>query len=659
MKTRENSMKWKNFILLSGLVMGGWTIAPSSGARAQDVSTANAPVTTRVSLLKNGDYEGDFQPVGKAVSTKSQLEGQVAQGWKDDSSWGEIAITYGRDAQRSQSGQAAQRIDVHSIKAGALQFVQDISLKAGRIYRASAYLRTAAPAKARIEIRQAGAPYQVFGGETFQLVPEWRRYEVYAKVTEDTNGFFLLGSTEAATYWIDNAVFEDVTDATGKAGKPGNQLNNASFEAGLANGWSGTVGGFDDNVAWAQSQHLDLRPEIDATTAAEGDKSVVASLHPWTIFSLRSPLTPAAFGSPFTASVALKSDRPQEVDVTLLIEGTQSEKKVQISTEWTRYSVSGSVNAGTQARFVVRAVARDIKTPVKVWMDAAMLENTEAASLAYQATFPVELGLSVPRPGSIVFDGEAAPVNVQATGANGKPLPAGARLKWSVENLTGVRSSRPLLPLPVKSLSVPADDKAPRGVFKVHAQVVDAGGKPLSAPVEQIFARLPRPRTLTAQQQADSYFGVHIPLRPEYFKLARAVGATWLRVHDSAYSTQWPIVEPQPGQWNWTEAGIKSAREAGFQVLGMLDGAPRWASNNPSAPYGYFAGYNLPNAPGALEKWQEYVGKTVAHYKPWISHWEMWNEPYMNAPRDSFFPGGTPELYADLMRPGVGCSASG
>jgi hypothetical protein len=425
-------------------------------------------------------------------------------------------------------------------------------------------------------------PYQVFGGETFQLVPEWRRYEVYAKVTEDTNGFFLLGSTEAATYWIDGAMLEDVTDATGKAGKPGNQLNNASFEAGLANGWSGTVGGFDDNVAWAQSQHLDLRPEVDATTAAEGGKSVVASLHPWTIFSLRSPLTPAAFGSPFTASVALKSDRPQEVDVTLLIEGTQSEKKVQIGTEWTRYSVSGSMVTGTQARLVVRAVARDIKTPVKVWMDAAMLENTEAASPAYQATFPVELGLSVPRPGSIVFDSEVAPVDVQAAGANGKPLPAGARLEWSVENLAGVRSSRPLLPLPIKSLSVPADAKAPRGLFKVHTQVVDSNGKPLSAPVEQIFARLPRPRTLTAQQRLNSYFGVHIPLRPEYFKLARAVGATGCGCMILLIPRSGPIVEPQPGQWNWTETGIKSAREAGFQVLGMLDGAPRWASKIPA-----------------------------------------------------------------------------
>jgi hypothetical protein len=155
-------MNWKFVAPLASLVMAAWASAPSRAALAQNISIADTAVQKTDSLLRNGDFEGEFAPAGKAVSDKSQLGGQVAEGWKDDSGWGEVAITYSRDAQRSQSGQAAQRIEVHSIKAGGLQFVQDVPLKAGRIYRASAYLRTAAPAKARIEIRQAGAPLSGF-----------------------------------------------------------------------------------------------------------------------------------------------------------------------------------------------------------------------------------------------------------------------------------------------------------------------------------------------------------------------------------------------------------------------------------------------------------------------------------------------------------------
>jgi hypothetical protein len=84
-------------------------------------------------------------------------------------------------------------------------------------------------------------------------------------------------------------------------------------------------------------------------------------------------------------------------------------------------------------------------------------------------------------------------------------------------------------------------------------------------------------------------------------------------------------------------------------VLGLLAGAPPRVTLKPQAEGGYFLSWNVPDAPGGLDQWAQYVQETVKHYQPWISHWEIWNEPYGNGVRDAFFP-GTPEQYAEVLK---------
>jgi hypothetical protein len=49
-------------------------------------------------------------------------------------------------------------------------------------------------------------------------------------------------------------------------------------------------------------------------------------------------------------------------------------------------------------------------------------------------------------------------------------------------------------------------------------------------------------------------------------------------------------------------------------------------------------------------EWENYVFRTVEHYRERIRHWEVWNEPYWKG----FFT-GTPEEYAELLK--VACRA--
>jgi hypothetical protein len=178
-------------------------------------------------------------------------------------------------------------------------------------------------------------------------------------------------------------------------------------------------------------------------------------------------------------------------------------------------------------------------------------------------------------------------------------LPAGATLRSQITDLYGTERALPVVRLPAAALVIRTTKERPRGLFKVRAQVVDAAGKPLSASVECVWARLPRARDVAAEK---SFFGAHFILTPEFCAIARAVGVRWVRLHDSSKITKWPMTEPQPGDWRFYDEGVEATRAAGIHILGMLDGAPAWASARKDVKHDdYFANhFAVPDAPGAL-----------------------------------------------------------
>jgi hypothetical protein len=612
----------------------------SNGGGAVQVSGTHDPVQ-----LIDGDFAGPYQPYVKSPADVGVVEGDLAAGWEDNSAWGQVSVLYGKDETLTAGGKASQRIEVRSIQKGAVQFCQRVSLKAGRIYRFSMRLRSSIFARADVELRQSGPPYTIYGQTSASISPEWRKFEVYAPVTQDVVALALLIPSEPATYWVDDAKIEDVTDSAGVDGtaSKGNLWSNGSFEAGLAEGWAITVAGYDNTAAAAATEYREFKPTIDPTTAVDGKASVTIQLAPATGALFSSPQVKPEFGRTYTASFSIKSDSPQTASVGLA--GTTATEEVQIGPAWKRFAISGAALLGSNLQLEVRAIDKG-GSPRQVWFDGAMLEEGKMASPAYVAPFPVELALTMDRAGSIVFDGEAASFKLQTAGE----LPPGSKLRWTVEDLSGKVKELVAVPLPASSLRIEPDANTPRGMFKIRAQVVDAQGKSLSGETRKIFSRLPHPRELTPQQAEDSYFGAHVELQPGKLAIARATGQRWTRLHDISNITEWPIVEPQSGAWNWNDEGLKSAQAAGIKVLGLLAGAPNRVALHPQAPGGYFASWNVPDAPGALDQWTDYVKQTVAHYRPYISYWEIWNEPYINGPTNAFFPNGTPEQYAELLK---------
>jgi hypothetical protein len=108
------------------------------------------------------------------------------------------------------------------------------------------------------------------------------------------------------------------------------------------------------------------------------------------------------------------------------------------------------------------------------------------------------------------------------------------------------------------------------------------------------------------------------------------LGIKWGRVMSPSAFFRWNEVEPQEGTFVWHDRELRLGAEHGLTPLGTIgtnDYWPRWAD----------AG-GLPD----LDKWQAFVGRLVAHYKPLVQHWEIWNEP-----------GFAPDFYAQMLKRAV------
>ncbi|MCL5961592.1 MAG: endo-1,4-beta-xylanase [Chloroflexi bacterium] len=123
--------------------------------------------------------------------------------------------------------------------------------------------------------------------------------------------------------------------------------------------------------------------------------------------------------------------------------------------------------------------------------------------------------------------------------------------------------------------------------------------------------------------QGDSHFGVtwiNPPgqvASPQRTRQAVDLGARWDR-----FPFYWNEIQPAEGSFDFSylDRAVDNDISHGFQVQGILLGAPGWAVKG---------GRISPEA------WQNYVTQTVSHFKGRVRYWEVWNEPDLINPDGS------------------------
>lgn len=115
---------------------------------------------------------------------------------------------------------------------------------------------------------------------------------------------------------------------------------------------------------------------------------------------------------------------------------------------------------------------------------------------------------------------------------------------------------------------------------------------------------------------------------PKNLELMRAAGIRWVRADFS-----WIGVERKENEWNFDRLDkvVEDARRLDMTILPILDYSVPWAT--PSFRH--------------LDKWLEYVRRTVSRYCDRIKCWEVWNEENL---KQFWAEDPNPEDYANLLR---------
>lgn len=155
----------------------------------------------RPALLSfSGPYVSHKEPKGR-------VSGVIADGWWDNSSWGDVRIDYRRVSVDGSRGSYAQGVEVRHIGArAACQFVQSVPVVAGHRYRATVTVRSKSPMPLELLLRQGPKPYRVIASTKSKSGPLWTTLTVLGTPTpadiDDDQILFMLRTQDLGTFEV-------------------------------------------------------------------------------------------------------------------------------------------------------------------------------------------------------------------------------------------------------------------------------------------------------------------------------------------------------------------------------------------------------------------------------------------------------------------------
>ena len=407
----------------------------------------------------------------------------------------------------------------------------------------------------------------------------------------------------------------------------GNILQNGSFEAGLGHGWGKTTG-----TSW-----LFGTGHLDATTAAHGRTSARIELQ----VNRRGGKVVVPFESrfyrlppnrDFVLSFQARADRPLQLGAGLQAMDGQLknyasgglQESVQVTGEWQRFEIAGRTRPVPGHLYSVvfssNQDAGETVSPGNLWLDAIQLEEGIKAT-PYRGANEIEVGHAVAVPGAIYHEGDPAELELRLFNHGQKRT---ATLRHRVTDYWGHEVDHG-----EKKLTLDPGNHAERlplfharrGIF--HAEFSIEGGGP---PAELVYSVLP-PNAAGNQPNPAGTLGTDAPCENEgILRILKRARFDWLLT--KSYG-RWYVAEPEKGKFHFFDREMENARHAGFSVV-IQTLNPDWGTQEWLKPFHPAPGthtWEPAKWEQYLAHWEDFHAKMAAHYKPWVRHWEIENEP--------------------------------
>ena len=561
-------------------------------------------------LVKNGGLEAPF------------ADG-LAAGWVKNC-YGSNDVVFAEEPHDFGGGKSAQRVTCATFATGGVQFHSGpVAVEKGKPYTLRLWLKSDFNGYVHIGVRKHGEPYTRYLMRQVRVKRgnEWTPYLIRGEASgsDPACGIYLMfagtGTLLVDEVSMTSGLHEDSLVKMDFPPQKGNRVVNSGFEAGTE-GWT-PVGGFS----------------LDGTHAHTGKFSACVASP-----GIECRPFPVRQGQRYTLSVWLRAAMPNTRVRLRFFEwadrgGDQPsdrhsfETRVTATTEWARYQVSGRAWPNFCENYVARIVPEGT-----VWADGLQVEEGDATE--YAASSPVEIGAETPTRWCFVGDQVEVTAHISGMSQSGS-----LRLVYTLEDLW----SRPL-DKRMSTVQCGAADQATfkmkrPGMYRVRVQAEGA-----ASAGEVWFGAFPqRDRGLRPESAFGTHVAAGVPEPSNTLLVSEAMGARWVRLHDFGDYCHWRVVEPQKGVWVWRDAEIDALRGRGFMVLANLGHPPLWAGRTHPDRADHGDWTDAP--PRDLSEWENYVFRTVEHFKGRIRHWEVWNEPCWK----SFFS-GTPEEYAEVLK---------
>lgn len=157
--------------------------------------------------LTNAGFEGPYQPVN---SSSKKITGFIANGWTDNSAWGDVTVDYQQDTSGPHGGTSCQKVAIKAIKSGGFQMLETVPMTTGHLYTPGVWLRGIPGTRVNLWFALSGPPYSILEDVPAYLTNTWQFISVPAHATQTASVSFMVEADKPTTFYVDDASLADV-----------------------------------------------------------------------------------------------------------------------------------------------------------------------------------------------------------------------------------------------------------------------------------------------------------------------------------------------------------------------------------------------------------------------------------------------------------------